>query len=388
MMIAQSELVGHLNSGLFWLKRKNNFGKTQQIEFIEQLNSYLARDIGLKESLESVSKQYSSIYGDKHVVPEIANQLRDAVIAGQGFDELLRKYFNPVIGLGFELAKQISGDKSGVLNVVRLLKDEADIKFDAIMKLALPLMLFVFGIVSQVVAGGFIIPMINPEPPSTFEINLALNTSELLQSNWPFIALIAGFVVLVFTHGQASWRRDGKFGHKKRMLEDVLGDNGFTNNISIFLGRARAKIDDIWPFALFREFWSVRVLRLLGHMKLAQTEDIEALRVIKGYAPPAIHYFLDHMIRGAGIGTDKSEYFAKGLISPALMVRLQRYFINVDNETFARGLIEVSEDAEKDIKMQTRRAVTKVWLLLFASGFFLIMLSMSAIIQIFSKSFL
>lgn len=387
-MIAQDELRLYAKNGLFWIKRKNTFRKSQQIAFIEQLNSYLISGRGLVESLESVGNQYREVYGKNHIAVQIADRLRHTVVVGQGFEELLQKYFNPVIGLGFELAKNVSGDKSNVLNIVELLKVESAMIRNIFMALAIPLFFLVFGVATQVLVGSYIIPMISQNPPDTLEINLALKLTDVIVGYWPALIVVVSGLLWLFTTGKKKWRPDGAFGGDRKTIEDYLGDNAVTNKLTDGLGAAKAKIDTVWPFSLFREFWSVRILRLIGYMKLAGIEDLDALKIIKGYCPPAIQFFVEQMITGTGIGSAKSDYFAKGLISPALMVRLHGYFENVDNTTFAKGLVEVSNQAEKDIALQSQSSITRLWIILFSTGFFLVMLSMSAVIQIFSKSFL
>jgi hypothetical protein len=113
-----NKLKSKFKDALFHWKLKADFKKPQQIDFIKQLNSYLVSNIGMVEALTSTREQYAATYGKKHVIVQITDNLIKASSTGLGFNKLMAKYFDPIIAVGFEIAKQVSGDKSAVLNIV------------------------------------------------------------------------------------------------------------------------------------------------------------------------------------------------------------------------------------------------------------------------------
>ena len=82
-----------------------------------------------------------------------------------------------------------------------------------------------------------------------------------------------------------------------------------------------------------------------------------------------------------GIGSEKKDYFGKELVSDTQMIRLRRYFENVDNETFAKGLVEVSKNAEIDLKLQNGKYITKFQMTGFFLGIILVFLGLGGVLD-------
>lgn len=377
-----NKLKSKFKEALFHWKLKADFKKPQQIDFIKQLNSYLVSDIGMVEALTSTREQYAATYGKKHVIVQITDNLIKASSTGLGFNNLMAKYFDPIIAVGFELAKQVSGDKSAVLNIVDLVEQEAKLKRNLVTSLAMPGFVFCLGIGAQYVVGGYILPMVPGKTlPDSPEVNFSLSVYSILSSYWPVALFFFCLVFWMFAQGQANWMPNGSFGKNAKRIEDYIGVNSFSLHITKWLSNFRKRLDTVWPFSIYREFWSIRLLRLLGYLKLADVEDIEALKVIGNFSPPYIQYFTKQMIRGTGIGSEKKDYFGKELVSDAQMIRLRRYFENVDNETFARGLVEVSKNAEIDLKLQNGKYITKFQMTGFFLGIILVFLGLGGVLD-------
>ncbi len=336
------------------------FTTKDQLEFMAMFNSFLAEGDGLIVALESTKESYSDVYGDDYVVVTICHKLIEAVKKGRGFDELMAAYFSPTIAVGFELSKRVSGDRENVLGIIDLVETEKRLRSEALQQLAMPLFLFVAGLLINFVMGGIVIP--RQESISRIEVDtpealLAKGIAYFFSNYWWLVALILGMLAFGFGKMQDYLRPDDKGGFFRGFL------------------------DTVWPFSLYKVFWSIRLARLLGYLKLADVKDIEALKIIKKFSSRFMGYHIDILISGLQVGKDKRSYYGKELFLPTQMIRIRRFFTNADNQAFANALVSMSYQAEKDVAMQNRRVVTKYVLFFVFAGLGLAVFGVGAVID-------
>ncbi|WP_338854167.1 hypothetical protein WE348_23060 (plasmid) [Alteromonas macleodii] len=344
----------------FWWDRKVLFTERDQLEFMSMFNSYLEEGDGLKLALDSTKAAYADVYGDDYVVVKICKKLSRAVGSGKGFDQLMGKFFSPAIAVGFELSKRVAGDKSNVLGIIDLVETESRLKGKAISNLALPLVLFAAGLLINVVMGGIVIPRqesISGIVVDTPEALLAKGIAWFFLSYWYLVILLIGFMAFGVAKLQSYMRPDDR------------------------AGTVRVIFDNVWPFNLYKIFWSIRLARLLGYLKLADVKDIEALKIIKKFSSRFMGYHIDILISGLQVGREKKHYFGKELFLPTQMIRIRRFFTNADNAAFANALVAMSYKSEKDVEMQNRRTVTKYVIFFVFVGLGLSIFGIGAVID-------
>lgn len=353
-------MLENLKAVHFWYERTLSFRKKDQLEFMAMFNSFLDDGDGLKVALESTQEAYADVYGRSFVVVKICEHLLGTVKAGRGFDALLKKYFAPTIAIGFELSKRVQGDKSKVLGIIDLVETENRLKKESLTSMATPLFMFFGGILISVVMGGIVIPQLeaaNRIVVDTPEALLAKGIAYVVNDFW-FILVPA---IVLFIVGlnllQAYVRPDDKAGF------------------------IRSVLDNVWPFNLYKIFWSIRVARLLGYLKLAEVKDVEALKIIKKFSSRFMGYHIDILIAGMQAGKPKQSYFGTELFMATQLIRIRRFFTKSDNTEFAKALVSMSYLSEKDVEMQNRNMVTKYVLVFTLVGLAISIFSIGAVID-------
>jgi type II secretory pathway component PulF len=341
----------------FKYKLSAYFKVPDQLEFVEQFNSYMTAgkgSISVKSALEKVGTTYSEIYGDSHVVVEVCRRLVHAMKIGDGYDELMKEYFHPNIAIGYELAQRISTNKEDVQSIANLVSIERNIVKEGWSSIGFPLVFVILGLSTMAIVGLFVLPIFTKNGAKvtwTFEMTAAKFVSDFIISFWPLVITFIVGGMAAFKMSQPTW-----------------------------IGGYREVADNIWPYSLYRVFWSIRIIRLLGLLKKAKMRDLDALYIIRKYGSPYINHYLDEMIRHAKIGTNKKDYFGKGLLEKSQLVRLETY-LNLSDSDFADGLLEVSEQAVNDVRATYKRVIARWSLILLLIGFGLMVLGVGAVLD-------
>lgn len=354
-------MVSSLTAFQFWWQRKLSFTVAEQIEFMNMFNSFIEEGEGLQVALSSTRQAYSEVYGESYVVVKICDQMLAAVHRGKGLDDLMMEYFSPTIAVGFELSKRVSGDRSNILGITQLVEAESNLVKEAVGQLIMPLMMFVMGVSLNIVMGGIVIPKlekISKVVVDTPEALLSKGIAGFVMGYWYVLVILLVGIVVGFSYLQKNLRPD-----------------------DASMGWFRGILDTVWPFSLYKVFWSIRISRLLGYLKLAEVKDSEALLIIKKFGSRFVGYHVDIMLAGIQVGKPKKEYFGKGLFMPTQMIRIRRFFTNADNHSFANALVKMSLQSEKDVKMVNKSIVTKWQMFFMFTGLGLGLFSIGGVID-------
>jgi len=351
----------NMSEFLFWWKLKANFKISGQLEFMRQFNSYMEDGkTGIKEALELTQETYFEIYGDSHVVNDICERLLAAIDEGRDYDALIRNYFHPNLAVGYELSKRVTKNKGALRKITQLVEVERALISDLVKQVLQPFVIFVVGIGILMGVGGFIIPSLEAQSKTILATNEAMFAKGLWwfgTNFWPIVLCIVLAALFGLRRLQDNWSEDRA------------------------LGNLRPIFDSVWPFSVYRVFWSVRLMRLLGLLKQAGVGDKEAFNVIARFGSPYINFHIDRMLNALMVGQRRKDYFMKGLLSKSQGVRLSRYFRNTQDDDFAAGLIEVSEQAETDIALEFRRASKRFELFFLLAGLGMMAMAVGAVLD-------
>lgn len=341
----------------FKYKLSAYFKVPDQLAFVEQFNSYMIAgkgSISVKDALTKVGKTYASIYSENHIVVEICKRLVHAMQIGQGYDELMKEYFHPNIAIGYELAQRISTNKEDVLSISELVSIEKSIVKEGWTSIGFPMIIVLLGVMTLSIVGIFVLPIFTKNSGDitwTFEMLVAKHTAYIMTTFWPLIVAAIFGSISAFKYSQSRW-----------------------------IGPKRYYADRIWPYSLYRVFWSIRIIRLLGLLKKAKMRDLDALYIIRKYGNTYINHFLDEMIRNARSGTNKKDYFGKGLLEKAQLVRLETY-LNLSDRDFADGLLEVSDQAVNDVRATYKQVVSRWSIALLLLGLGIMIIGIGAVLD-------
>jgi type II secretory pathway component PulF len=349
------------NEFKFLWKRKAAFKVKGQLEFMRQFNSYMEDGkTGIKDALELTQEAYCDIYGEGHVVNEICERILIAIEEGRDYDAMMREYFHPNLAVGYELSKRVSTNKRSLRKITDLVEVELKLIDEVVKQLLQPFVIFLAGIGIMMAVGGFIVPNLERQSKTILTGNEAMIAKGLFwfgTNMWPVIAVLIVALMVGTRYLQDNWTEDSKGG------------------------RFRPVFDSIWPFSVYRVFWSIRLMRLIGLLKQAGVGDKESFQIISRFGSPYINYHIDLMLGALMVGKRRKEYFLKGLLSKSQAVRLGRYFRNTQDDEFAVGLLDVSEQAEIDVALEFRRASKRFELFFLLSGLFLMAMGVGAVLD-------
>lgn len=340
---------------VFKYKLSAYFKIDDQLEFINLFNSYMnsgSARVNVRTALSKVSETYAKVYGPNHVVVEVCKRMLAALRVGDSYIQLMREYFHPNIAIGYELSQRISTNKEHVSSIADLVAIEREINRDTKKELVLPMTIAMLGLGAISIVGKFVLPIfeknLSESASTTFEVAFVSGFSNFLFLFWPLLIIAAGALAYGYKWSQDNW-----------------------------ISPKRAFFDKIWPYSMYRIFWSIRIMRLLGLLKKANMRDINALKLIHQFGSPYIKNHLDVMIKSSSVGINKKDYFGKGLLDKSQQARLETY-LNLSDKDFAEGLIQVSSQSVTDIKVAYKRVINRWALTLFFIGFGLVGISIGA----------
>lgn len=347
---------------IFSYQLGNQFTIQAQLEFVNQINSYTNANISILNAVELTRTTYEETYGKKSIFCKICNLLINSVKNGEGQEVILKKYFHPNIAIAYQVMRY-SPDKRAMTELTNLVQTEREIIRETRLKFASPFFMALTASIALFFIGYKVIPKLLERTTNNLdslphEVEIALGWSAIITNAGIPILFILFFLYLYI----------------KKSLPTLKPVNPFKVKL-------RKKLDSTWPISIYKNLWAVRILKLYGLLKLSGKRDIEIIEILKLFSPPFLTFYLDNMLSGFGEGKPLKDFFLKGIITKAQKVRLTPYFSHSSNDDFARGLIEVSNNAILDISTQFRAISSKYSLFLLALGAMIFLIAIGAVFE-------
>ena len=347
---------------VFTYKRVTFFKTDDQIVYLKQLASYMDGNVNILEALNYTIESYELIYGDNHVAVEITRRLIEAQQSAQGLQHCLKDFFDPDLAIAFELIRLNNKSTDKVNQVIELISREKSLYRDLINQLFMPFTILLMGIVVLGVVSGVILPMMEKRAKAG-----VLDSPEAELGRFFYDVFIQnGFVLLPLALGA------------------FVGYKSFLKNYVYF---GRQKLDQVWPFKLYRQFLSLRFLTLVGLLKKSGIDDTEVYSILHSYGSKYFQVHLEHYTESYKIGEARDNYFGEGLLDPIQFIRIRRYFHGVNDETFSNAIIAASDLSLQDITISNKTFVSKLVYFLMLIGLTFLGLGVGIVIDGTALSF-
>lgn len=331
MPLTKGQISSIATNVALWVKRLP-FNIDMQLEYMQLLNSFLSNDnCRTIDAVRKVRESYAKYHDKGHITLEVSDKLITALMKGQSHVPVIKAYFHPSIAIGFELSQKAGSESHQLNSIADLVALERQIFKDAFQTLAMPFILALLGLISNAAIGHYIIPMLEEglrtPPAQTLERTISSILGIAIFEYWYLI--IAAFSTIIVSY--------------------IYAQRNLT-------GPIRDQLDQTWPFSNAKSIWGLRIMKLLGLLKRAKVRDTYALELLRDYGTPFVRIHIDRMLYDAKVGLGKKN-FGNGLLSDAQLIRLSAYR-ELPDDQFTQALLNASDNAVVDIKLQNKRAIT------------------------------